>query len=58
VPATATSTRAPGFWARLFGVPTANDIRVEVQRGDTRITVSWPVQAAPECAAWLRELTR
>ena len=54
VPAGATSARGPGFWARLFGA--GNDIRVEVQRGDTRIVVSWPVQAAPECAAWLRSL--
>lgn len=54
VPAGAAPARAPGFWARLFGA--SNDIRVEVQRGHTRIVVSWPVQAAPECAAWLRSL--
>ena len=54
VPAGATQVPAPGFWARLFGA--RQDIRVEVQRGDTRIVVSWPVQAAPECAAWLRSL--
>ena len=54
VPAGARQVPAPGFWARLFGA--RQDIRVEVQRGDTRIVVSWPVQAAPECAAWLRSL--
>ncbi len=54
MPAGARPVRAPGFWARLFGA--GNDIRVEVQRGNTRIVVSWPVQAAPECAAWLRSL--
>lgn len=54
VPAGATPVRAPGFWARLFGA--RQDIRVEVQRGDTRIVVSWPLQAAPECSAWLRSL--
>lgn len=54
VPAGATQVPAPGFWARLFGA--RQDIRVEVQRGDTRIVVSWPVQAAPECSAWLRSL--
>lgn len=48
------ATPAPGFWARLFGA--SGDIRVEVQRGDTRIAVRWPVQAAPECAAWLKTL--
>lgn len=54
VPTGATPVRPPGFWARLFGA--RQDIRVEVQRGDTRIVASWPVQAAPECAAWLRSL--
>lgn len=54
VPAGATRVPKPSFWARLFGA--RQDIRVEVQRGDTRIVVSWPVQAAPECAAWLRSL--
>lgn len=54
VPAGATQLPAPGLWARLFGA--RQDIRVEVQRGDTRIVVSWPVQAASECSAWLRSL--
>lgn len=54
VPAGATPAHTSGFWARLFGA--RQDIRVEVQRGDTRIVVSWPVQAAPECSAWLRSL--
>lgn len=47
---------APGFWARLFG--RGDTIEVEVRRGDTLIRVRWPARAAPECAAWLRELTR
>lgn len=54
VPAGATQVPTPSLWARLFGA--RQDIRVEVQRGDTRIVVSWPAQAAPECAAWLRSL--
>lgn len=36
----------------------ANDIRVEVRRGASSITVSWPLQGARECAAWLREWLR
>jgi len=32
-----------------------HDIRVEVRRGVTAIAVSWPVSAAAECAAWLRD---
>lgn len=31
------------------------DIRVEIRRGVTAITVSWPVSAAAECAAWMRD---
>ena len=33
-------------------------ISIEVQRGPTAIKVSWPSEAASECAAWLRELLR
>lgn len=38
--------------------PSSQDIRVEVRRGTTAITVNWPCSAAAECAAWLRELLR
>ncbi|MCY1291797.1 Transposase [compost metagenome] len=34
------------------------DIRVEVRRGATTISVNWPTQAASECAQWIRELLR
>ncbi len=34
------------------------DIRVELRRGDTAITVIWPSSAASECASWMRELLR
>jgi transposase len=30
-------------------------IRVEVQRGPTKIDITWPTAAAGECSAWLRE---
>ena len=33
-------------------------IRIELRRGTTAITVSWPCAAASECAAWMRELLR
>jgi transposase-like protein len=36
----------------------ACDIRVELRRGATTITISWPAQAASDCAAWLREWRR
>ena len=34
------------------------DIRVELRRGASTITVSWPLQGARECAAWLGEWLR
>jgi transposase len=33
----------------------ASDIRVEVRRGATTVTASWPAQESSACAAWLRE---
>ena len=33
-----------------------SDIRVELQRGATKIIVTWPATAAAQCAAWMREL--
>ena len=35
-----------------------SDVRIELQRGATKVVVTWPVTAASECAAWLRELLR
>ena len=34
------------------------DIRIELRRGATAITVTWPSAVAAECAAWMRELLR
>lgn len=34
------------------------NIRIELQRGATAVTVTWPASAASECAAWMRELLR
>ncbi len=39
-------------------VEMATDIRVEVRRGTSIITVSWPLQGARDCAAWLRDWLR
>ena len=36
----------------------AADIRIELRRGATSISVAWPTEAATECAAWMRELLR
>ena len=34
------------------------DIRVEVRRGASSVIVSWPLQGAGQCTAWLREWLR
>ena len=39
-------------------VEPARPIRVEIERRGTRITVSWPVDAASACSDWLREVLR
>ena len=36
----------------------APDIRIELRRGATSITVTWPTDTAGECAGWMRELLR
>jgi transposase len=36
----------------------APEIRIELRRGATAISVTWPSDAAAECAAWMRELLR
>lgn len=38
--------------------PPPADIRIELRRGAATVSVSWPVSAAGECAAWLREWLR
>lgn len=36
-------------------VAPCTDIRVDVRRGNSVITVSWPTAEAATCAAWLRD---
>ena len=38
--------------------PSAPDIRIELRRGATAITVTWPSEAADACVAWMRKLLR
>ena len=38
--------------------PQPQDIRIELRRSATTITVTWPASAGAECAAWMRELLR
>ena len=34
------------------------DIRIELRRGATTVSIIWPGQAVGECGAWLREWLR
>ncbi|MET3513935.1 transposase [Pseudacidovorax sp. 1753] len=55
-PATSASTFVPVRMTEPVAQPT--EIRIDVRRGATTITVSWPMTAAAECAGWMRELLR
>ena len=35
-----------------------SDIRMELRRGATSMTITWPTAAAADCAVWMRELLR
>lgn len=37
---------------------TSSDIRMELRRGASTVTVSWPAQCAGDCGTWLREWLR
>jgi transposase len=61
----AVSKRAPEFVALSLPPPPAGPsaaaapteaIRVELKRGALGVNVIWPLSAAGDCAAWLREL--
>lgn len=51
-------TSAPFISMDLPAKTAAADIRIELRRGATSISVAWPTDAAAECAAWMRELLR
>jgi transposase len=38
--------------------PALSEIHIELRRGTTAISVTWPIAAATDCAAWMRELLR
>ena len=33
-------------------------IQIELRRGATAVTIAWPVAAAADCAAWMRDLLK
>jgi len=40
------------------GSTTTPDIRIELRRGATMMSIAWPGALAAQCAAWLREWLR
>ncbi len=54
------ATAPRGWWSRLFNghTPSGQHIHIELRRGDTALTVDWPVEASGDCAAWLRDVTK
>lgn len=57
-----TTTSMPQFVAvsvaQSLAPPASVDIRVELCRGTTAMKITWPISAAADCAAWMRELLR
>lgn len=46
VPVSLTTSGPPG---------TDRDIRIQLRRGATAMTICWPLSAAADCAGWLRD---
>ena len=55
------SLQAPAFVAVPLppaAHPAVPDIRIELRRGATSVSVNWPLAAAEQCALWMRELPK
>jgi len=44
--------------AQTTSPPAPVDIQIELRRGAAAMKITWPIAAAAECAAWMRELLR
>jgi hypothetical protein len=54
-----TLSTEPQVFANQFGaVAAAAEIRMELRRGTSSVTVMWPKEMADACGAWLREWLR
>ena len=58
LPAPKTGTPATFVPLSLPATSAGTDVRIELRRGGTTISVIWPADAAVACAAWMRELLR
>ena len=50
------TARSPFIQVPMNAAASSSDIRVELQGSGSSITVTWPMSAAAQCSAWLREL--
>ena len=58
-PATQAATPAPTFVPLALTAPAVEgDIRIELQRAGTTVSIVWPAAAARDCAAWLSDWLR
>lgn len=48
----------PVSMAQTTPPPAPVDIQIELRRGAVAMKITWPISAAAECAAWMRELLR
>ena len=48
----------PVSMAQTTPPPAPVDIQIELRRGAAAMKITWPITAAAECAAWMRELLR
>ena len=46
----------PVSMAQTTSPPAPVDIKIELRRGAAAMKITWPIAAAAECAAWMREL--
>ena len=48
----------PVSMAQTTSPPAPVDIQIELRRGAAAMKITWPISAAADCAAWIRELLR
>jgi len=51
-------TRAEFVPVKVQEAAPRSDLHIEIERGDVRVKVKWPLDAGAGSAAWLRELLR
>ena len=48
----------PVSMAQTTSPPAPVDIQIELRRSAAAMKITWPISAAADCAAWMRELLR